>query len=348
MSSDSNASLTRLPAALFASLLLSAASPAYADPSQADRDTARNAVIAGRDKLNHGDPHAALELFQKAHAIMHVPTTGLFLARAQEALGQLLHARATALEVTQIPLVPDENQAFTDARKAAAEKIEQLDKRIPSLVLRINGAPREALLATVDGTRIPMAELSSPRKLDPGPHEVVIKAPGYPTVRRTVTLKDGEAAPVEVPVTLVSETVVGPAGTSGEMGWRRWAILGTGGVAVMGLGVGVGLHVAANAKLEEAKSQGDAMQKDTPNTYHVCGTMGYPGNKAGCDKLLDTLHTHDTLARGALAGYVVGGAAAAGTVLLLAWPKLAPQRTGVLIAPVLGSQLAGATVSGTF
>lgn len=348
----SNTSLSRLPAALLSPLLLSAAllstSLAHAGPSESDRVTARALLVEGRKKLDAGDALGALDFFTKAHSIMHVPTTGLDVARAQEALGRLVEARATAVEVTQMPVMRGENQAFADARKAATEKIAQLDKRIPSLVLRIDGAPGEALVATIDAIRLPTAELSSPQKLNPGPHEIVIKAPEYPTVRRTVTLKDGEAEPVEVPVTLVSEAVVGPAGAPADMAWRRWAILGAGGAAVAGLGVGVGLNLAANAKLRDAQSQLDAMAKNTSTVYFVCGDHGDPKNAAGCTKLKDTLHANDALARGAVAGYVIGGVATAATVVFLVWPKLAPKRMGIQLTPMFGSSSGGALISGAF
>jgi hypothetical protein len=74
-----------------------------AEPTAADRETARTLLIDGREKLSAGDAKGALQSFQAAHAIMGVPTTGLDLARAQAALGDLVGARATALGVASPP-----------------------------------------------------------------------------------------------------------------------------------------------------------------------------------------------------------------------------------------------------
>ena len=73
-----------------------------AEPSASDRDTARALVIDGRAKLAAKDHEGAYKAFKAAHAIMGVPTTGLDLAKAEEALGLLVEARTTALDVTRM------------------------------------------------------------------------------------------------------------------------------------------------------------------------------------------------------------------------------------------------------
>jgi len=95
--------------------------PVLGDPTPAHRNTARSLLIRGRAELAAGDAEAALEAFQAAHAILGVPTTGIDVARAQLALGLLVEARDTALEVMRFPVGPGEPAAFTDARTADAE-----------------------------------------------------------------------------------------------------------------------------------------------------------------------------------------------------------------------------------
>jgi hypothetical protein len=88
---------------------------------------------------------------------MNVPTTGLDLAKAQEALGMLIEARATALDVTRMPLQPGEPPAFTNARPLAAELAERVATRIPSALLVVTGLPSGLDPAvTVDGQGIPV------------------------------------------------------------------------------------------------------------------------------------------------------------------------------------------------
>ncbi|WP_437680805.1 hypothetical protein [Sorangium sp. So ce131] len=198
-------------------LSMAGALPARAEPSAADRQTARTLLIEGRKKRDAGDVAGARADFQAAHALMRVPTTGLDLARADEALGHLIEARETAYEVVHLPRGAQEPAAFTQARAAAAEMVERLDARIPSLVLHIEGAPAAEVEARVDGQPIPPAALAYPRKLNPGRHEVVVTAPGFRTERRDVELKDAELAPVEVHVALVPGRSAPPEGVQGPL-----------------------------------------------------------------------------------------------------------------------------------
>ncbi|WP_437736796.1 hypothetical protein [Sorangium sp. So ce1335] len=209
-------SLLRLRASRAAGIALAVLSmagalPARAEPTAADRQTARTLLIEGRKKRDAGDVTGARADFQAAHALVRAPTTGLDLARADEALGRLIEARETAYEVVHLPLGKEEPPAFTHARAAAAAMVEQLDARIPSLLLRVEGAPLDAVEARVDGQPIPRAALPYPRKLNPGRHEVVVTAPGFRTERRDVALKEAERAPVEVRIALVPGESTPPA-----------------------------------------------------------------------------------------------------------------------------------------
>ena len=90
---------------------------AHAEPSAADRQTARTLLIKGRNKLKAGDAEGALADFRAAHAIMHVPPTGLDLARAQVALGQLvLTCRAPCRSISSSAGRPASSAARTGAR----------------------------------------------------------------------------------------------------------------------------------------------------------------------------------------------------------------------------------------
>ncbi|MGK4005861.1 hypothetical protein WMF31_24760 [Sorangium sp. So ce1036] len=252
-------------AAGMALVLLSVAGalPARAEPSAADRDTARALLIEGRKKRDAGDVEGARANFRAAHALMHVPTTGLDLARADEALGRLVEARATAYEVVHLPVAQSEPAAFTRARAEAAALLQRLEARIPSLLLRIEGAPLDEVDARVDGERIPGPALALPRRLNPGRHEVVVSAPGFPTERREVTLNEGVRAPVEVRITLVpgpqAELAGGaeppppgaPAAPRAPVPTWAWAAGGVGLAALVG-SVGFAIdHAAARDTLDE-------------------------------------------------------------------------------------------------
>jgi hypothetical protein len=179
----------------------------HAEPSATDKRNASTLVLEGRRLLTAGDARAALVKFQSAHDILRAPTTGLDVAAAFEALGQLVEARGMVYEVSQLPAEPNEPFAFKQARADAAAAVEALDSRIPSLVLRIEGAPKEAVTATVDGEKVPVGAMTTLLARNPGKREVVIMAPGYRTARATVELVEGELKPVEVPIVLEREVM---------------------------------------------------------------------------------------------------------------------------------------------
>jgi hypothetical protein len=196
-------STARISSFILAALLLG--SSAYAQSSEADKHNASALTLEGQRLLKVGDARAALAKFQAAHEVLRAPTTGLDVAMAYEALGELVEARAMVHEVSQLPAQPNEPFAYKQARATAASAIEALDSRIPSLVLRIEGAPKEAVTATIDNEKVPPEALTAPYPRNPGTREIVATAPGYQTARTTVELVEGESKPVEVVLVLARE-----------------------------------------------------------------------------------------------------------------------------------------------
>lgn len=193
-------SLLRVPfASAVLAALLTCPRLAAAEPSADDRNAARALVIDGRAKLSAHDNEGARKAFAAAHAIMGVPTTGLDLAKAQEALGLLVEARATALDVVRMPVLASEPEAFTNARPLAAELAAKLEARIPSIVVTVKGLPAgvEARVL-VDGAVMPPSALALPRKINPGTHVIQISVPGFDLERREVTLAEGESLPIDL------------------------------------------------------------------------------------------------------------------------------------------------------
>jgi hypothetical protein len=238
------------------------------EPSAADRETARALLLDGRAKLQAKDFQGAFRSFKAAHAIMGVPTTGLDLAKAEEALGQLVEARVTALDVTRLPVRPNEPEAFTNARAEAAAFAEKLAERIPSLLITVKPcAPDAAVSVTVDGQRIPPASLSLPRKSNPGAREIKASAPGCAGEARKVDLAEGATVPVEITLAKAAPTpkgapdAAGPA-TSPSFGERlssapAWSLIAAGAGA---LAVGVSVVFIA----DYAKTRG-TIADDCPN-----------------------------------------------------------------------------------
>jgi hypothetical protein len=235
-----------------------------ATPTAAEKETAREMMDSAFAQRDAGHHDAALSLFQGADAIMHVPTTGLEVARELMALGRLVEARDALQTVMRMRPADDEPEAFRLARKATMALDEGLVKRIPALSIRVAGSPTQV---TVDGAPVPLAALVAPFKVDPG-HHVVVATTATGEARLEVDVAEGETAPVDlVPlaapsgpekvaaapaVAVTSDAGAGAHGASSAafVPWLRW-----GGVGLAAVGVGVGAVTGIMAI--EAKSSAD-------------------------------------------------------------------------------------------
>lgn len=187
----------RLTAVVLGLAPLSGASSSFAQapPSVADKETARTLMNAGDDRFEASDFAGALTAYQGADTIMHLPMTGVALARAQAALGLLLEARDTALQVTHQPEQPGENTMYAEARVEARALADTLVMRLPSLDLQPSASPA-GLVVSIDDVPLPPAALAIPRKVNPGKHVVTARAPGFVSARVEVTVAERAVLPV--------------------------------------------------------------------------------------------------------------------------------------------------------
>jgi hypothetical protein len=188
-----------------------------AEPSAADKQTARSLMAKGRSDRDAGDLAAALKAFAAADAIMHVPTTGLELARTKAALGLLVEARDTALRVVHSPAGADDPAPFRRAREAASALSDDLERIIPSVTVTVSGVPAGAPLeVTLDGASLPTELLGEPYKLDPGHH--VIAARSNQTQEKTeidVSERDAKDVPLTLSVQQPSAVALADSTTPG-------------------------------------------------------------------------------------------------------------------------------------
>jgi hypothetical protein len=184
------------------------ATAAHAEPTSADRETARTLMQQGREARDKGDLKEALKRFKGADDIMHVPTTALEVARAQVALGQLVEARDFIAEIRQIPAKSNEPAPFKEARKRADDLDASLNGRIPSLRISVTGAPDGAEpTVSIDGVQLPASARDLPRNVDPGHHVVAVKVATKTSAgegSQEVDVREGEQKPVEVALTMTA------------------------------------------------------------------------------------------------------------------------------------------------
>lgn len=246
---------------------------ASADPTVADKETARALMEQGDKAFDAKDYAAALKAYKAADALVGLTTTGIWVAKAQAAQGQLLEARDTAITVSRIPK-QGESQARAAARKEAEELADSLAARIPSLLVEIEG-PAEAKL-TLDGALVVAAVRGNPQKLNPGKHTVAVTLSGYRDARQDVTLKEKENASirlklersVDAPANVTppsaapapstprpanAEQPAIPAPRAEEPGARSPLVYIGFGLGVAGLGVGAVTGILALSKASTAK-----------------------------------------------------------------------------------------------
>ena len=111
---------------------------AQAQPSAAQRETARELMAEGRRLHERGDLKGALGRFSAADAIMNVPTTTFEVAATQAELGKLIEARESLLRLLGTHQGPADPEPFNEARAKALVLSQQLVARFGSIVVGLH------------------------------------------------------------------------------------------------------------------------------------------------------------------------------------------------------------------
>lgn len=243
--------------ALLVGTLVTFAPRAWADPSLSDRETARSLMDDGDAKRDKSDFKAALKSYEAADAIMHVPTTGLEVARAQAQLGLLLEARETLARVMRLPPKPGEPAPFTAARRSAEQLNGELATRLPSItVVLVNADPAQPPQIVVDGDPIPAAAAQAPRKVNPGRHSVVARA-GSIERKEDVVVAERDARTLTIDLKQTQPQVVGstePPRESPPSALPKVLIIGGFAMGAVGIGVGSVTGLMSFSKVDDVRT----------------------------------------------------------------------------------------------
>jgi len=259
-------------AAILASMLVSTA--ARADPTAADRETARTLMDQGHVLQEKGNLEEALKHFKAADDIMHVPTTAVPVAKLQAALGLLVEARDTlASSMRRTPEKATDPQPFKDARSEGERLDGSLAGRVPGLTITVKGAAGgEKPALALDGLDVPAAALGLPRAVNPG-HHVVVARTATAEGRQDLDVREGEQKQVEI--TLVSTgapAVQAPRGTPDTAGSSRTSH-SPGLVTWVGVGLGGAGVIAGSVTGLMAISKAPGLTSECAN--HVCGPTAH-------------------------------------------------------------------------
>jgi hypothetical protein len=301
---------TRLPV-LLAVLLLLWSLPLYAQPS-GDLSADEAIVRRGIELRREGKDAEALAEFQRALAIRSTSRTRAQIGLAQQALGRWIEAEASlveALRAGEDPWIVRQREVLDAALGTVRRHLGWLEiaTNVPSAELWVNGSRLGAL---------PQA----PLRVVAGAVALELRAAGYRTAERTVTVAPEEHARETVTLVALPPKDAPPASpppaarrdiplkdaVNNASGSRRtvaWIAL-AGGATL--LGSAVVAHLIRESNAAEYNDDGKCLRPGTTRDEN-------------CGHFRDAVTLTETLA---VVGYVAGGAAlAVGAVLLTVSPS---------------------------
>ncbi|MBN1611732.1 MAG: hypothetical protein JW940_34180 [Polyangiaceae bacterium] len=167
--------------------------------SKAEIQSARRSYERALQEFDVGHYAEALRLYQAADEIMHLPTTGLGVAKALEQLGQLIEAQNKAREVSGLGPAPQERSQQAEARQRAQLLAEQLEQRIPTLLVSFPGVgPETQVQVTLDQEALPPSAGPVTRRVNPGTHTISATADGYEPAQVEREVPESRQTEVEI------------------------------------------------------------------------------------------------------------------------------------------------------
>jgi hypothetical protein len=322
--------------------------PAVARAQSASDQAAATALFKqGRDLMAAGKYADACPKLAESQRLDPGAGTLLNLATCYEKNGQLASAWTTYQDAASAAQKAGEGERV----KAARARVAALEPNLPTLTIVVPAAvDRPDLEVRRDGALVGRAAWGAPIPVDPGPHPLDASAPGKAPwhgqalvggagAKVSIQIPPlGDAATPPAPATsapVAPTPATGPAApaappadsaTPSSGGTQRTIALITGGVGIVGIGVGSVFGVIA-------------MSKNNSTSGHCNGSV--------CDApTIATLGDARTDATVSTVGFVAGGVLlAAGAVLYLTAPKGAPS-TGLVVSPGAAGSFAGLTLQG--
>lgn len=303
--------------------------PARAQPSEADRATARALALEGHAALQKQDYATAADRFGRADALVHAPTLVVDWARALQGLGRFVEAQEKYELVLREGVDGSSPKSWQRALEDAKQELDALKPRLAWITVILK-EPGEANVE-IDGVAVPPAAVGVKRAADPGFPEVTVTADGYEPFKQTVTVGPGEEKSIEVTLIKLHEEVAAPPRATDAYRPRQgtgahrvltYVAFGVGGAGVIAGGVSGAMALKKRADLK-SECMGD-----------VCSSKSA--------KKISTYHTYGTVSAAALG---VGGLGlATGLVLLLTepQPEQPPADAGLRVRPLFGLGMLGA------
>ncbi len=291
--------------------------------STSNEEAARSAFADGlrlRDEAKR--PVEALPKFAEAYRLAATPITAYELGKTHMAVGNLLEAQSIFVSIGKMPPDPLQSARGKAARDDAKRLATELDSKIPSVAVKIEGVPPGEPMpsVTLDGKPLDPSSIGVLQRVNPGEHTfTLVRAKGGQR-SHTVTTLEGKAE-------LVTFDLGGGAKLSLD---KKTVGLIVGGAGAVGIGLSLVLGASAAATNSSAldKHCGEAVGGRTANQCDFQGLTDIKsaGRRADMATVL----------------FIVGGAAlATGAVLWLTAPPAKGEKSVALGASLGGLHLQG-------
>jgi serine/threonine-protein kinase len=295
--------------------------PASGAPTPTEKAAAEALFQEGTELMAAGRFAMACDKFEASNAIEPGLGTKLWLADCYDRAGRTASAWALFSEAAALA----QQSSQSERERAANQRAADLEPRLSKIELKLPvGSLPPGLVVTLDGATIPETSLGSALPVDPGPHTVVVKAPGYrartvngevPVGPVTVSLEVAALEreperPKSAPAAALAPVRPAPPGTTQRT--LGWALGGLGIASLAGAGV-----LAYRAHDLDGESRAHCLADD-PNLCNSEGTS-----------LREQARTFGNVATAAtIAGTVL---TATGVVLLITAPSRSreSERVGV-------------------
>jgi hypothetical protein len=179
-----------------------ASAHASATPTEADIRKARAQFQQGLALETAGDWPGALAIFQEVSAVKMSPQVRFNIALCEEHLGKL----AMALGDYRLAASEADAERAPEVAAQAPGKVEALLARIPKVVVK-RGAGADFATISLDGIALGAASVGGEMPIDPGPHTIEARAPGFNMFMTSFSIAEKEVKAVEV--TLAKATLAG-------------------------------------------------------------------------------------------------------------------------------------------
>jgi hypothetical protein len=170
-----------------AALLVPVAHAPVARAQSSEEETlnrARALFQRGIELEQAGNWSAAMQTFREVGQVRMTPQVRFHIALCEERLGRLV----AALGGYELALA-EADTVGPDFRAEVESNVTRLRESIPRIVIQ-RGSGAEAATIELDGVEIGDSSVGVEVPLDPGPHAITARAPGYRPLEKTVTVAE--------------------------------------------------------------------------------------------------------------------------------------------------------------